>query len=296
MLVFSVWPAVGCEEMNIGICTFPEFVVPKREDHPARTCVEMQMNKPAWSLAVTDAKYNPGPAKVLKQFAKRWNLRRLPLSKDWIRSRETIISEVSCRVCVCYGRYRSHRRGYAPSWVLVEVEDRMSEYVRWRFRGTVDEAKALFASPEFKADLDRLVWGGEHTIPGQTGTWGSFCKTQYANENGTSNFLRAHLSVCAILEKAGQLGFKVDVSDEGDFWTKRDVKALVETVGEWDAMIAGMFGVLKDAAPEGMVDSAIAGRPDFEQLELKAQSGKIGELLDKIRAALPKKQVELAAG
>jgi len=99
------------------------------------------------------------------------------------------------------------------------------------------------------------------------------------------------------LEKAGQLGFRVKVSDEGDFWTKRDLKALVETVGEWDAMIAGLFGVLKDAAPEGMTpDSAIAGRPDFERLEMKAQSGKIGELLDKIRAALPKKQVELLAG
>jgi hypothetical protein len=202
----------------------------------------------------------------------------------------------SCRVCVCHGRYQSHRRGYAPSWVLIEIEDRMSEYVRWRFRGTVDEAKALFASPEFKADLNRLVWGEEHTLPGESGKWGSFCKTQYANENGTANFVRAHVGVCAILEKAEKLGFKVHVSDEGDFWTKRDVKALVETVGEWDAMIAGLFGVLKDAAPEGMVDSAIAGRPDFERLEMKAQSGKIGELLAKIRDALPKKQVELMAG
>ena len=61
-------------------------------------------------------------------------------------------------------------------------------------------------------------------------------------QGGTSNFLRAHLAVCAILEKAEKLGFKVNVSDEGDFWTKRDVKALAEEVGQWDAMIAGLFG------------------------------------------------------
>ena len=101
----------------------------------------------------------------------------------------------------------------------------------------------------------------------------------------------------AIVEKAQQLGFRVDVSDEGGFWTKRNVKSLVEEVGQWDQFIAGMFGVLKDAAPEGMTpDSAIAGRPDFERLEAKAQSGEIGKLLDKIRGALPKKQVELLAG
>jgi hypothetical protein len=48
---------------------------------------------------------------------------------------------------------------------------------------------------------------------------------------------------------------------------------------------------LKDAAPIGglVPDSAMAGRPDFEKLELKAQSGEIGKLLGKIRGLLPKK-------
>jgi hypothetical protein len=296
MLAFSVWPARGCEEMNIGVCTFPPFVVPKREATEEKTYADMLLNRPAWSLAITDAKYNRAAAKVLKQFAKRWKLRRMPLSNDFISSHETIHREVSCRVVVCRGRYQSHRRGYAASWVLVEIEDRMEEYVRWRFQGSVEEAKVLLASPEFKADLNRLIWGEEHTLSGETGTWGSFCKTQYANsEGGISNFLRAHLSVCSILEKAGELGFKVDVSDEGGFWAKRDVKALVEEVGQWDQMIAGFFGVLKDTAPDGMaVESAISGRPDFEKLELKAQSGKIGELLAKLRSHLPPK-VELMA-
>ena len=181
MLVFSVWPAPGCEEMNIGVCTFPEFVVPKREATEEKTYADMLLNRPAWSLAITDARYNAAAAHVLKAFAKRWNLRRMRWAGDYIRSQETIARDTSYRVCVCRGHYQSHRRGYAASWVLVELEDRMKEQIRWRFRGTVDEAKALFASPEFKADLDRLAWGEEHTIPGQTGTWGSLCKTQYAN-------------------------------------------------------------------------------------------------------------------
>ena len=45
------------------------------------------------------------------------------------------------------------------------------------------------------------------------------------------------------------------------------------------------------------VDSAIAGRPDFERLEMKAQSGKIGELLAKLREHLsPKAELMAEAG
>ena len=276
--------------MNVGVCTFPQFVIPKRKETEEKTYADVLLNRPAWSLAITDARYNSSAAKVLKQFAKRWKLRRLRRSDDYPRSQETIVRDVSCRVCVCYGRYQSHRRGYAPSWVLVEIEDRMKEYVRWRFNGTVEEAKTLLASPEFMADLNRLLWGEEHTIPGQTGTWGSFVKTQYANSpdvGGLPNFIRAHLAVCSILEKAGALGFKVDVSDEGGFWTKRDVKALAEEVGQWDQFIAGMFGVLKDSGSGW--ESAMSGRRDFEQLEMKAQSGEIGKLLAKMRDYLPPK-------
>jgi hypothetical protein len=105
------------------------------------------------------------------------------------------------------------------------------------------------------------------------------------------NFLRAHLSVCSILEKAQALGLQVHVSDEGHFWDKRDVKALAQEVGEWDQMIAGMFGMIKDAIPDGVAaESSISGRPDFERLETKAQAGEIGKLLGKMRDCLPKKE------
>jgi len=293
MLVFSVWPAQGCEEMNVGVCSFRQFVCPKRREYPVETWADQQLNKPAWSLAITSARSYPGAARILWDFAKRWKLRRMPWSEDYIRSYESITRGNTYRVCVCHGRYQSHRRGYAASWVLVELEDRMKGYLRWRFRGTVEEAKVLLASPEFRADLYRLLWGERHVVPGETETWGSFCKTQYANDprvGGTPNFLRAHMSVCAILERAQDLGFQVHVSDEGDFWTKRDVKALAEEVGQWDQMIAAQFGLLKDATPEGVtVESPMSGRPDFEELEAQAQNTEIGKIVGKIRDYLPMK-------
>ncbi len=38
--------------------------------------------------------------------------------------------------------------------------------------------------------MERLVFGEEITMPGETGTWGSFCKTQYSNQFGLPVFLR----------------------------------------------------------------------------------------------------------
>lgn len=291
MMAFSVWPAQGCEEMNIGINSYSQYIrKPNRRDRPEQTYADVLSNKPAWSLALDREEYRDS-LKVLNAFAKRWNLRRLPLPNkdgyDRLRSQTMILRRDHYNVRIVYGRYQSHRLGYAPSWVLVELDDRMKDYIRWKFKGTVEEAERIFTSPEFKADMDRLVHGEKHVVPPLKGFWKSFCKTQYANDpevGGIKNFLRAHLAVCAILEKAQDLGFKVTVRDEGDFWTKRDVKALAEEVGEWDQMIAGLFGAMKDALPDELgVVSPIAGRSDFEQLEFKAQSGKIGDMLGKFK-------------
>jgi len=170
---------------------------------------------------------------------------------------------------------------------LVEIEDLIRGYVRWRFRGPIEEAE-LFTSAEFKADMERLVCGEETTIPGETGTWGSFCKTQYSNQYGLPTFLRAHMTVYAILEKAQDIGFKVFVHDEGEFWEKRNVKALAEEVAQWDQMIAAMFGAMKDAAPEGVLESPIQGRADFEHLEMKGMQAGYGVVAGKIADYLAK--------
>jgi hypothetical protein len=121
-------------------------------------------------------------------------------------------------------------------------------------------------------------WSGKsHRLPIEGGggwSWHSFCKTQYANEHGLENFLQCHLSVIAMLDVAKRIGFDVVVNDEGHFWEKRDVHALVREIGEWDQLIAGLGGVLKDAAESaGMkLEAPIFDRKDFEQLEMKGQS------------------------
>jgi hypothetical protein len=106
--------------------------------------------------------------------------------------------------------------------------------------------------------------------------WSSFCKTQYASDpkcGGVPNFLQCHLTVIAMLDKAKELGCLADVSDEGGFWQKRDLKALVQEIGSWNEMIAAFSGKLKDVlggGPLGM-QSPITEFPNFERLEAAGQ-------------------------
>jgi hypothetical protein len=107
--------------------------------------------------------------------------------------------------------------------------------------------------------------------------WSSFCKTQYASDpkcGGVGNFLQCHLTVIAMLDRAKQLGCLASVSDEGGFWEKRDVQALVQEIGSWNEMLAAFGGKLKDLLRGGTltVESAIAQYPNFEQLEAAGQS------------------------
>lgn len=91
---------------------------------------------------------------------------------------------------------------------------------------------------------------GRRIRTGHSGwSWQSFCKNQYASNpefGGVENFLRCHLSVVKLLDAANELGVLDEVSDEGEFWERRDAKALVEEVGEWNEHIAGFVGRLKD--------------------------------------------------
>lgn len=106
-------------------------------------------------------------------------------------------------------------------------------------------------------------------------SWSSFCKTQYASNpdcGGVENFLRCHLLVVRMLEHARDLGILQGVKDEGEFWEKRDVKALVQEIGEWNQMIAAGAGRLKDLAGEGL-EAAILAFPNFEHLEARGRQG-----------------------
>jgi len=48
-----------------------------------------------------------------------------------------------------------------------------------------------------------------------------------------------------MLDHAKELGILKSVSDEGEFWEKRNIEALSREVGSWNEMIAGLAGELK---------------------------------------------------
>ena len=106
--------------------------------------------------------------------------------------------------------------------------------------------------------------------------WSSFCKTQYASGaqyGGVPNFLRCHLTVIRLLDHVKQFGILASVSDEGDYWEKRDIKALAQEVGEWNEGMAGLVGKLKDLFG-GNLEAPITEFPDFEHLEAKGRQGR----------------------
>ena len=110
--------------------------------------------------------------------------------------------------------------------------------------------------------------------------WQSFCKTQFASNpdvGGMANFVRCHLAVIRLLDRAKALGILESVNDEGGFWDNRDVKALVETVGQWNAQLAGLVGQFKDRFG-GMVIAPITDFPNFEHLEAEGRKGEPDDL------------------
>jgi hypothetical protein len=111
--------------------------------------------------------------------------------------------------------------------------------------------------------------------------WWAFCKTQYASNpslGGIKQFLRCHLGIVAMLDKAKEIGILDEVHDEGGYWGKRDVAALVKEIGRWNAMVAGAVGQLQDQLEAAGRDrrsmiSAITEFPDFERLEAEGRAG-----------------------
>jgi hypothetical protein len=112
--------------------------------------------------------------------------------------------------------------------------------------------------------------------------WSSFCKTQYASNpaaGGVANFLKCHLGLIDLLDKAKELGILENVEDEGKYWKGRDAEALASEVGKWNQMIAGFYGMMRDGieaagGDPGALASNIAKFSDFERLEAKARSRK----------------------
>jgi hypothetical protein len=103
--------------------------------------------------------------------------------------------------------------------------------------------------------------------------WQDFCKTQYASNprlGGWANFRRCHTSLIALLDAAKEIGLRTEVLDESGFATRRDVEHLAREVAQWNEMMAGFVGQMKDALP-GEFEAPIARFPDFEHLEARGR-------------------------
>ena len=109
--------------------------------------------------------------------------------------------------------------------------------------------------------------------------WWSFCKTQYASNpdcGGLENFLRCHVGVVRLLDHAAEIGVLAEAKDEGGYFDKRDAAALVSEIEDWNRMIAGAVGAMKDMlerlGQDGRsFESQITKYPDFEHLEAKGR-------------------------
>jgi hypothetical protein len=79
------------------------------------------------------------------------------------------------------------------------------------------------------------------------------------------------MTVVGLLDHARSLGILEDVSDEGGFRDQRDVQALAREVGNWNNMIAGFAGQMKDWFGDQFV-AEIPNFPDLEHLEAKCRA------------------------
>ena len=165
-----------------------------------------------------------------------------------------------------------HRQGYSYS----VSPSHLIAFSTWPGQGCEEANFGLCRYPAVIEVVDPLHRGQRRTIRTRLGgwRWSSFCKTQYASNpdcGGVANFLRCHLSVIRMLDHAKQLGILQGVSDEGEFWEKRNVESLAREVGQWNGMIASLAGQLKDLLGPNLA-APITEYPDFEHLEAKGNS------------------------
>jgi hypothetical protein len=110
-------------------------------------------------------------------------------------------------------------------------------------------------------------------------SWATACKTQYASNpsaGDAANFLNCHLGIVAVLDKAKELGILEGVHDEGNYWDHRDATALVKEVGRWNNMVAGFYGMTRDAVEAaggdpGVLKAEITKFGNFERLEAEGR-------------------------
>lgn len=170
---------------------------------------------------------------------------------------------------------------YAVEWRIRPVPGRPSAF-------TQEEIRPL-AGYLFTISVGR---GCEPLLLGlcryERGGWRleSFSKTQYASLHGWEHFCRCHTSIIDLLAGARELGFAVKISDEGEYWPRRSLKALRRNIDEMNGVVAAAAGAMKDWCEERgekPVQAPIFSHPQFERLE--AESAARGHA-ERLREAL----------
>jgi len=96
-----------------------------------------------------------------------------------------------------------------------------------------------------------------------------------------------------MLDHARELGFNVEVSDEGRFFEERDVHKLCKAVEVSSEALAAIAGALKDAvADPRAVQSPILGSGDFERMEQRGRQCLNPELLALILSLCRRRRTE----
>ena len=109
-------------------------------------------------------------------------------------------------------------------------------------------------------------------------SWHSWCKTQYAALpacGGTANFLRAHLALIHLRDRARDLGLEIEVRDDGGYFESRSEAKLLAELDACNRVVAALAGHIKDALSKlfhvEVIEAPITRHPDFERLEAEGR-------------------------
>jgi len=137
--------------------------------------------------------------------------------------------------------------------------------------GDVDSAIGFRVDPGDGAEtatfglMHRRAEAGDH----EEWYWWCSCKTQYASLVSDEHFVRVHTRLVSLLDVAVELGFVVEVSDEGEYWQSRSEEVLLASLAKMNRLIAKFGGVLSDAlGDEHKLEAPIFSHRRFERLEM----------------------------
>jgi len=147
----------------------------------------------------------------------------------------------------------------------------MANHEQPRYIGDVDSAIGFRIDPGDGAEtahvglLHRRTEMGDH----EEWYWWCSCKTQYASLVSDEHFVRVHTGLVAVLDAAVELGFAVDVGDEGEYWESRSEEGLLASLAKMNRLMAKFGGVLSDAlGEEHKLEAPIFSHRRFERLEM----------------------------